>query len=99
MTRKGLVGAADHIRSTRARKFLEQRGKCAVCGKLLTTEMQLAHKIPQRKWCLREWGAEVIHHPRNMALVCSLECNARVQMNPESLGAAQLAASILQELA
>ena len=74
--------------------------KCEVCGCSLwgcKAYPQLAHRIPQRKWCIKKWGRDVIHHEMNLALVCSLECNAKVQLNPESLEAEELAAQILDK--
>lgn len=101
MSRKSLVKAADtaeRIRHHYILKYNEQGGRCYIChAPLHDGNMQLAHRIPQRKWCLKKWGAAVIHHPKNMVLVCGLECNARAQLNPESLEAEVLAKTILRE--
>jgi hypothetical protein len=64
-------------------KMLNERGwKCEVCGKPLTLDgCQLAHKMPKSKRNLKIYGKGVIHHPLNMACVCSLKCNDAVLMN------------------
>lgn len=53
---------------------------CEVCGKSLNHygTPQLAHRIPQKKYLLKLYGEEVIHHRLNLAPVCSLECNSAV---------------------
>ena len=62
--------------SKRRSVFARAGGSCEVCGKGTTLHSgQLAHRIPQRKWCIHKWGAEVVHHPLNMAWVCGLACN------------------------
>lgn len=45
---------------------------------------QLAHRIAQSKMNLKKYGKAVIHHPLNMASVCSLYCNdaMNIGMNP-----------------
>lgn len=76
-----------------------QHWQCAACGKTIGPEQgQIAHRIPQRKWCIKHFGRDVIHHPMNMVLVCNLECNAKVQLNPDSLEAERLARKILREI-
>jgi hypothetical protein len=85
----------------RERIFRERPYVCEICGRPLWgwgVIPQLAHRIPQRKWCLKRWGKEVIHHPRNLVLVCGLECNQKAQINPEGLEAAALAAEIMLEI-
>jgi hypothetical protein len=59
----------------------ERGGRCEVCGRPVSQgQPQLAHRIPQRKHVIRRYGADVIHHPLNLALTCSLVCNARVSI-------------------
>jgi len=88
----------DDVLTVRIGKYREQDGKCGVCGDSLSLNgAQLAHKIPQRKWCIKRFSAQVIHHPMNMVLVCGLECNARAQINPDSLQAERLAAKIRKD--
>ncbi len=96
MTRRSLA-----IDETRRLLFRQQQGRCQCCGKMFGVydEYQLAHRIPQRKWCIKRWGADVIHHPLNMALVCCLACNATVQINPDSLEAGKLAEKIKKVIA
>jgi hypothetical protein len=84
---------------TRVAIYNAQGGRCAECGKRLAfSSFQLAHRIPQRKWCIRKWGKTVIHHPLNMAAVCSLRCNAAIQINPDSQYAVDLAVYITERI-
>ena len=64
-------------------RLLNQRGsRCEVCGKQLTLDTcQLAHRIPKTKYNLKTYGAKVIHHDLNLAVVCSLQCNSAVLCN------------------
>lgn len=65
----------------RADIFDERGWECEVCGAPLTSGVpQLAHRIPKSKCNLARYGAGVIHHPLNMAAVCSLECNQAVNI-------------------
>jgi hypothetical protein len=62
-----------------------QKGKCAYCGKILddSTPCDLAHVLPQRKWILNKYGAEIVHHILNMKVTCHNDiCNSGVQMSP-----------------
>lgn len=47
---------------------------CEVCGKPLTA-MQGAHRIANSKANRAKWGSQIIDHPLNIAIVCSLKCN------------------------
>jgi hypothetical protein len=86
---------AAAIADMRESKYREQGGLCYVCHKPIRFAIfQLAHKIPQRKWCIEKWGEEVIHHRRNLVGVCGLHCNGLAQLDPESLSARMLAESI-----
>jgi hypothetical protein len=89
----------EAIRELRAVVLGEQGWRCFVCQKPLDFgTFQLAHRIPQRKWCIRRWGESVIHHRKNVVGVCSLYCNGLAQMDPESVEAREHALSIIKEL-
>lgn len=86
---------------TRILLWVQQGGRCAHChGWIHYTQVnvQLAHRIPQRAWCIKRWGADVIHHPLNLGLVCGERCNAAVQLNPDSLPAEDLAKRIARQI-
>ena len=54
---------------------LERVGyKCEVCGEPINPG-DFAHKVPQAKWALKKYGADCIHHPNNLVLVCGSRCN------------------------
>jgi hypothetical protein len=55
--------------------------KCRVCGKPAN---QLAHRIPQRKGFLAQYGWYIIHSRYNRIPVCSLPCNAQAQCKASS---------------
>jgi 5-methylcytosine-specific restriction endonuclease McrA len=62
--------------------FERDEWTCQVCGNSLTAGTpQLAHRIGQRKMFLKMYGKEIIHHPTNLVSVCSLECNAKVDIS------------------
>lgn len=61
--------------------YARSRGYCEVCGEALEfTMFHMAHRIPQRGWCLKKWGKEVIHHHLNFAATCGLDCNGKVSI-------------------
>ena len=67
----------------RIRLMVERGCKCEVCGKPLhLSNLQIAHRVPQYKSYLKQYGKEVIHHPLNLATVCSLACNSAVLLSP-----------------
>lgn len=74
-------------------------GVCEVCGASLT-HPQIAHRIPKFKRYLKKWGKEVIHHPFNLAIVCSLRCNSAVLLDPATrpIEAEQLIQRILENI-
>jgi len=43
---------------------------------------QIAHRIPQTKRNLKVYGKAILHHPLNLATVCSLKCNSAVLLSP-----------------
>lgn len=56
-------------------KWAQQAGRCYFCGRDLNTcHYQLAHRIPQKKWAVKKYGKEIIHHRLNMVLTCA-PCN------------------------
>lgn len=68
---------------------------CRVCGAPVTpANMQLAHRVPQSKINVRAYGARRIHHPLNMVLACSLECNNAVQLSNDPVAERALMAEI-----
>jgi len=64
-------------------RMLTKNGhKCEVCNRPISLDMaQLAHRIPKTKHNVRTYGKEVVHHEKNMAIVCSLKCNDAVLLN------------------
>jgi len=51
-------------------------GICEACGKQLSqNSWQGAHRIANTKPNRTKWGAWIIDHPMNIAIVCSLGCN------------------------
>jgi 5-methylcytosine-specific restriction endonuclease McrA len=69
----------------RIRLMIERGCVCEVCGKPLHLgNLQLAHRIPKAKRYLKKYGKEVIHHPLNLATVCSLKCNDAVLLDPKT---------------
>lgn len=64
-------------------QIIVERRNCEVCGKRVGyNSAQLAHRIPQHKKYIKRYGKDFMHSRKNMALVCSLECNAAVLMDP-----------------
>lgn len=66
------------------KKYIEQDGRCAACGELFMfgEAQELAHIVPQRKWIIKKYGEQYIHHNLNLKLTHSGNCNAAVQMSP-----------------
>ena len=52
---------------------------------------QLAHKIGQGAANVKRYSKEVIHHPLNMASVCSLRCNDAMNIGQKTKQADALA--------
>jgi hypothetical protein len=84
----------EDIRCVKEFLYRVQHGLCAYCKQPLAGHWELGHRIPQRKWCIEKYGADVIHHWMNQGLVCPDGCNARIQLDPISLAAKDLAAKI-----
>lgn len=71
-------------------------GRCAICGKPLNTaNAQGAHRIANTQANRRKWGALVIDHPLNVAMVCSLKCNDACNIGYRPYEALRLAFTIL----
>lgn len=67
----------------RIKRFEISGGVCEVCGKPLRSEgsqMQLAHIIGQTQTNIKRYGTFFINSPYNAKYVCSLECNASVDV-------------------
>lgn len=72
----------EKILELKLKKLNQNDGKCEVCGKLVSlADCQLAHVVPSTKHNIKTYGKEVIHHPLNLKVVCSLRCNSRVLRN------------------
>ncbi len=64
------------IDEARIHVYNREGGRCENCDvRVPWFSAQLAHRIPQSRAMLRKYGRAVIHHPLNLALACSLECN------------------------
>lgn len=75
--------------------FIKRCATCETCGKrLLYTESQLAHRIPKSKMYLKKYGKEIIHHTKNLALVCGLECNSAVNISNNPMAVVELVKEI-----
>lgn len=65
------------------RKYLLARNnyRCEVCNAPINElNCQLAHRIISSKNNLKKYGKVIIHHYLNLATVCSLYCNAKVNI-------------------
>ena len=72
----------EQVTETKLRLLNRRGSRCEVCGKPVTLEScQLAHRIPKTKRNLKTYGAKVIHHDLNLAVVCSLRCNSAALCN------------------
>ena len=84
MSRKSL-----DISEMKLRVFQRDDYICQNCGKyLLSGVPQMAHLIAKSKANLKKYGAEIIHHPFNLASVCCVEpCNSAMNIgnNPEAV--------------
>lgn len=71
-------------------------GRCTVCGKLLDySTAQGAHRIANTQANRRKWGAFIIDHPLNVAMVCSLKCNDACNIGYRPYECLRLAFTIL----
>ena len=68
-------------REQRERAYFRSMGVCAICGKPLTQgQMQYAHAIGNTISNRKKYGSFFIDSTYNGCLVCSLECNADVDV-------------------
>jgi len=62
------------VATVKRRIIAEQGGLCGYTDSLgnrcTQPATELAHRIPQTKWALRKYGAEVIHHRLNLVATC-----------------------------
>lgn len=74
----------EKIADIRETKLIEQKMCCAGCGREFQRgdSVELAHILPQRKWLIGKYGAEIIHHPMNLKATHTGDCNSEVQMSP-----------------
>ena len=71
---------------------------CASCGEpLVVQEAELAHRIPQRKYLLKMYGPEVIHHRMNVALTHHGICNDKMSLGNHPVAMELLAEKIRKE--
>lgn len=91
----------ERIRQTIAERrfevYQQQSGRCFTCGMPMPyTEFELAHRIPQRKWCIKRWGQDVVH--ASTVGTHRGGCNSGAQLDPNSLAAEKLAATLRRDL-
>lgn len=73
-------------------------GVCEVCGRpLIDGQPQGAHRIANTKTNRYLWGANVIDHPLNMAMTCSLKCNQTVNIGMDEGACWRLAKKIVEK--
>lgn len=73
---------AFEVSETKLRLLRERGNVCEVCGQPIGPyNTQLAHRVIKSKANLAQYGKEVIHHDKNLAITCSLECNGNVIVN------------------
>jgi len=59
---------------------------------------QLAHKIANTKYFRLKYGNEVIDHPLNRVLTCSLACNSAMNLGHSTARADELRDTIMREI-
>ena len=90
---------SDQIQETRGKLYSDQNALCWWCHlPMAFNDFELAHRVPQRRWCLDRWGAAAVQHPRNLVATHSGYCNARAQLDPESAEAEVHMQSIRKEI-
>lgn len=80
--------------------FKRDEYTCQTCGGSIYRfgNPQLAHKIGQGAANVKRYSKEVIHHPLNMASVCSLRCNDAMNIGQKTKQADALAEKIKKEI-
>ena len=72
---------------------------CQHCGaNVQSRQPQIAHRIASTLNNIARFGLEVIEHPKNKALTCSLVCNSHVSVGFNTMAALDLAAEIREDL-
>lgn len=90
---------SEKVRELKFFLFSAQSGRCFSCGEpMAITEMEAAHRIPDRKWTVNLFGKAVIDHPKNFRGTHRGRCNSKAQLNPDSIYAEDLAREIQREL-
>ena len=99
MLRLFKVMSIKNYRDIFEKKWNDNRGRCEVCGVPLSGKQpQLAHRIAKKKMWIAKYGAEVIDHEMNLALVCGLQCNSAVLIDMKDLPREELAEKIKTEI-
>lgn len=71
----------DQLNMTRQEVLCRAGYQCEVCGRpICEADVQLAHRIPQRKHLVKKYGKSVIHHPCNLVATCCEDCNSAVSL-------------------
>jgi 5-methylcytosine-specific restriction endonuclease McrA len=83
----------------KATKWHSQGGVCQVCGEPVSVaDGELAHRIPNRKWCLAKYGTKVLHHALNLVLTHPGRCNDAVSISNHPVEMEKLVAEINKRL-
>lgn len=86
---------SETIRDRRQEIYDGQAGRCYSCGAPLDfCGFELAHVIPDRRWCRRHFGTAVIDHALNVVATHPGRCNSRAQLQPDSILAENYAQQI-----
>lgn len=84
---------------TRIIVYNRAKGNCEVCGDRVSyVTFQMAHRVPQRRWAIKKYGKEAIHHNKNFKATCSLGCNGRASIAGHPIECDKLMAEIQEEL-
>lgn len=80
------------------RIFARDNWTCVNCGRPIMRygTPQLAHRVPKSRNNIAKYGKAAVHHPYNLASVCSLECNSAVLIS--AMAERQLMREIKQAL-
>ena len=77
--------------------YYERGCSCEVCGEPVPYNgFQLGHRIPQSY--LPALGKAIIHHKKNLAVVCGLACNKKVDICWKPAEFKELLAEIKEDL-
>lgn len=84
---------------TRMLVYNRSHGHCEVCGEPISYfGYQMGHRIPQRKYFIKRYGQEVIHHYMNFAATCSLQCNNAVSIGNHPVAIEELVQAIQEDI-